>query len=195
QSVTDMKDHTQVIDSAVEATCTTTGLTEGKHCAVCKTVLVEQNVVPMKDHTPGNAVKENEIPATCEKEGSCDDVVYCTECKTELSRKNNVIAKTEHSYVSKTIAPICEADGYTVHTCSVCGNSYTDGEVKATGHNDNDGDGYCDNCNKLLNENPSENCSCMCHKTGFVGMIYKLIRIFWKLFKMKQICDCGAVHY
>ena len=43
--------HTEVIDSAVPATCTETGLTEGKHCSVCNTVLVKQDVVDALGHS------------------------------------------------------------------------------------------------------------------------------------------------
>ena len=32
------------------------------------------------------------------------------------------------------IEPSCETDGYTLHTCSVCGDSYTTDTVSATGH-------------------------------------------------------------
>ncbi len=42
--------HTVVIDAAVPATCTKTGLTEGKHCSDCGMILVKQRVVPMADH-------------------------------------------------------------------------------------------------------------------------------------------------
>ena len=42
--------HTVVIDAAVPATCTQTGLTEGKHCSDCGMILVKQQVVPMADH-------------------------------------------------------------------------------------------------------------------------------------------------
>ena len=39
------------------------------------------------------------------------------------------------------------------------------------------------------------NCSCMCHKTGFMGFIYKIARFFWKLFKTHKVCKCGVYHY
>lgn len=43
---TELLPHTEEIDEAVEATCTRDGLTEGKHCFVCKTVLTAQETVP-----------------------------------------------------------------------------------------------------------------------------------------------------
>ena len=55
------KDHTEVIDKAITATCTKTGLTEGKHCSVCDTIIVAQNVVDAKGH------KDNNF------DGKCDD--------------------------------------------------------------------------------------------------------------------------
>lgn len=38
-------------------------------------------------------------------------------------------------------------------------------------------------------------CDCMCHKGGFSGFIYKILRIFWKIFGTNKTCACGAVHY
>lgn len=57
--------HTVAIDRETEATCTSEGLSEGKHCSVCQTVLVKQEVIPKKDHT---YVKSYMAP-TCGKEG------------------------------------------------------------------------------------------------------------------------------
>ena len=38
-----------------------------------------------------------------------------------------------HNYEATIIAPTCTKDGYTIHTCSVCGDSYSDTTVQATG--------------------------------------------------------------
>ena len=48
----DATGHTEIIDSAVPATETSTGLTEGKHCSVCNSILILQNIIPKIDTTP-----------------------------------------------------------------------------------------------------------------------------------------------
>ena len=48
--------HTEAIDSAVDATCTTSGLTEGKHCSACGEVLVAQTVIDLIDHDYENYI-------------------------------------------------------------------------------------------------------------------------------------------
>lgn len=104
-----------------------------------------------------------------------------------------------HEYAeSITSEPTCTENGTKTFTCS-CGESYTE-SIPALGHTDSDKNGICDTCGEKIGEtNPPEpsetNCSCMCHKTGFIGFIYKIARFFWKLFKTHRVCDCGAVHY
>ena len=90
--------HTAVVDAAVAATCTATGLTEGSHCSKCGTVLVAQNVVPSPGHTIGEPTQENIVAATCAKAGSYDKVYYCTVCKVETRRETGlvILATGEH---------------------------------------------------------------------------------------------------
>ncbi len=52
-------------------------------CTVCGGVAVAGK----EEHTPADAVKENEVAPTCGKAGSHDEVVYCTVCDKELSRE------------------------------------------------------------------------------------------------------------
>ena len=81
-TVIPVTEHTEVIDAAVAPTCTQTGLTEGKHCSVCKTVLVKQNIVPALEHQWNDGVVTRE--PTCTEEGV--KTFTCSQChnaKTE----------------------------------------------------------------------------------------------------------------
>ena len=53
-------------------------------------------------HTPGEAVRENEVAATCETDGSYDEVVYCTVCHKELSRETKTVPALGHEWAEKT---------------------------------------------------------------------------------------------
>lgn len=110
-----------------------------------------------------------------------------------------------HNYSETAFAPTCTTQGYTTYTC-VCGDSYVADYVNALGHKDANGDYKCDNnCgyeyekpapeNPDTPEEPSKDCSCNCHKSGFMGFIWKIINFFNKLFKSNQTCACGAKHW
>ncbi|MGN0447290.1 MAG: hypothetical protein ACI4GC_01940, partial [Acutalibacteraceae bacterium] len=59
----------------------------------------------------------------------------CTTCGYVLPGSETEIPATgEHNYNVVVTAPTCTTDGYTTHTCTVCGNAYTDTVVPATGH-------------------------------------------------------------
>jgi len=64
------------------------------------------------DHTLADAVRENEVPATCAVKGSYDSVIYCSVCSAELNRTTTPIDKlTTHTYTDYR-------DAY----CNVCGH-------------------------------------------------------------------------
>ena len=73
--------HTEIIDAAVNATCTATGLTEGKHCSVCNKVFVEQTVTPIIDHIEGDWIVDVEPTKT--EDGSKH--TECTMCGERMS--------------------------------------------------------------------------------------------------------------
>lgn len=58
----------------------------------------------------------------------------------------------DHHYTDEVIVPTCDAGGYTIHTCSLCGNSYKDSYTAVLGHTDENGDGKCDRCSFDMND-------------------------------------------
>ena len=50
------------------------------------------------EHTAGLPVKEHEVAATCTIAGSYDEVVYCTDCKEELSRTTKTVEALGHDW-------------------------------------------------------------------------------------------------
>lgn len=95
---TPAKGHTIVTDKGVTPTCTQSGLTEGKHCSVCKEVITEQKVIPAKGHT---IVTDKAVKATCEQSGLTEGT-HCSDCN-EVIQKQETIAALGHEYLSGAI--------------------------------------------------------------------------------------------
>ena len=125
-----------VKENVVAPTCTEDGShDEVTYCTVCNKELTRVTKTDEKlGHKEGAAVEENRVNATCTADGSYDIVVYCTECDAELSRTSVTVDALNHNYESVVTSPTCTEKGYTTHTCSRCGDSYTDSETEATGH-------------------------------------------------------------
>lgn len=73
----DSENHKVVVDKAVEATCTETGLTEGSHCSDCNEILAEQKIILAKGH--GDTIIKNAKSATTTETGYTGDT-YCSVC-------------------------------------------------------------------------------------------------------------------
>ena len=118
--------HTEVVDKAVEPTCTETGLTEGKHCSVCSAVLVEQEVVKAKGHTE---VIDKAVEPTCTATGLTEGK-HCSVCNKVLVKQEVVKAKGHTEVVDKAVEPTCAKTGLTEGKhCSVCGEVLVKQEV------------------------------------------------------------------
>ena len=83
--------HTEVIDEAKEATCTETGLTEGKHCSVCEEVLTKQEEVPAKGHTE---VIDEAVEPTATQPGKTEGK-HCAVCGEVLVKQEEIPALGE----------------------------------------------------------------------------------------------------
>ena len=124
--------HTEVVDEAVEPTCTKTGLTEGKHCSVCSAVLVKQEVVKANGHTE---VADKAVAPTCTKTGLTEGK-HCSVCGEVLVEQEVVKAKGHTEVIDKAVAPTCTKAGLTEGKhCSVCNAVLVEQEVvPAKGH-------------------------------------------------------------
>ena len=108
--------HKVVKDTAVAATCETTGKTEGSHCSVCGTVLKAQTTTAALGHSwDGGKITK---AATCTAAGT--KTYTCTRCK---KTRTETIAATGHKAVKDAaVAATCETTGKTEGShCSVCG--------------------------------------------------------------------------
>lgn len=106
------------------ATCSERGV-ETATCAECGETKTRQIPVDPTLHVYNETIT---TPATCTQPGLKTLTCECGNTKTEE------IPATGHNYNSVVTAPTCTADGYTTHTCSVCGDTYKDNETKAKGH-------------------------------------------------------------
>ena len=103
------------------ATCTETGLTEGKYCELCRSMFVAQSEIPAKGHSGGTA--------TCSNKAVCS---VCNEEYGELDADNH--GETE---IRNAKAATCTEDGYSGDTyCKDCGEKIaTVSTIEKTAHN------------------------------------------------------------
>ena len=135
----DATGHTEAEIAEVPATCTSTGLSAGVKCTVCKKILTPQAVTEMVPHTFGTPVRK--VDATCTADGYtahnkcnyCDategkEVIHllghnfvnyiCTRCHVRdgsCEHKNGVIDIKQ---------PTCTENGWEKFDCPTCDYAY-----------------------------------------------------------------------
>ena len=87
--------------------------------------------------------KEAASPPTCTSDGNIEYYVDNSNNKyyvrksgsfKEVDIKDIIVSSSGHSYTEETIQPDCTNQGYTLHTCSKCSDSYKDTYTNALGH-------------------------------------------------------------
>jgi hypothetical protein len=113
----DATGHTEVIDAAVAATCTTDGKTEGSHCSRCNKTFVVQTIIDKFGHTE---VIDTAIVPTCTTDGKTEGK-HCSVCKAILIAQT-IIDKFGHTEIIDSAVPATETStGLTEGKhCSVC---------------------------------------------------------------------------
>ena len=141
--------HTLIKVDSKNATCEETGNVEYWKCSGCnrlfadkdgkKQINTEDIIIAKTDHVPASTVRENEVKATCEKDGSYEEVVYCSVCNKELSRISKTIEKRGHDYKevegSAKAAACTEPGKEADKKCSICGAVIKGKVIDARGHN------------------------------------------------------------
>ena len=124
--------HTEAVDAAVAPTCTETGLTEGKHCAVCGAVIAEQEVIPATGHTE---TIDAAVAPTCTESGLAEGK-HCAVCGAVIAEQEVIPATGHTEAVDAAVAPTCTESGLTEGKhCAICGAVIAEQEViPSTGH-------------------------------------------------------------
>ena len=124
----DATGHTEEILPELPATCTETGLTEGKKCSICGEILIAQETIKATGHQwdEGTVTRK----PTCTEAG---EKTYT--CKACGERKTETIEATDHQWDEGTVTtePTCTKAGEKTYTCEACGETKTD-IIEATGH-------------------------------------------------------------
>ena len=139
--------HTEVKDKAVAATCTKTGLTEGKHCSVCGTVFTAQSVVPATGHNMKETAKA--VAATCTTNGKTAVFTCSNNCGTTTG--GTVVYAEGHKFSTTVNATeaTCETNGNEAYkSCTVCNKFFAAAEDKMSENTKENADAFTTPKNK-----------------------------------------------
>ncbi|MBE6784894.1 MAG: hypothetical protein E7538_01480 [Ruminococcaceae bacterium] len=127
--------HNIVTDKASQATCTSKGKTEGKHCSLCGTVTVKQEDIPALSHSFTVAVKDSKHLASqatylnasryyydCSRCGKMSDKDTFSGEKLTLSNVKKLSFESTTSTVTLSWSKVSSARGYAVYQKDSAGN-------------------------------------------------------------------------
>lgn len=117
--------HTEEKVLGTAATCTSTGLTDGKKCSVCGAVIVAQQAIAKAKHTEETVLGKS---AGCTEYGTTDGK-KCSVCG-ETTLAQLPIPPTGHSFASGTCIACGEAQKYGIWIVDGLGNPVSDIIVK-----------------------------------------------------------------
>lgn len=151
--------HKPEIRNKKEATCSSTGYTGDTYCSVCNKKLSSGETINKKEHT---WVKQDNIPATCEKGGM--EVEKCSVCGE--TKETQISDPLGHDFREWKITkePTCTKYGTKKRICKRC-NEYEIDVIDPTGHQHTkiidqkaatceekgySGDLYCEDCRVII---------------------------------------------
>ena len=134
--------HTEVADPSVPATCTQSGLTEGRYCSVCGSILTRQTIIPATGH---NYAAVKVVAPTCTENGYT--LIRCTNCGDEheadqtgslghlyggwmpdgKGNHTSACKRCGHTAIAECAWVAVTIGNSTVSTCPVCGDRFTGG--------------------------------------------------------------------
>ncbi len=164
----------------------------GTHVFNCDYIVI-MNPDCMIEDLPYNSLIVGYDGSTAEK--------YCSEKEMAFATLGSVNGENHHHiYFPTIITPEgCETNGLYEYSCP-CGNAQTyTATIEATGHYWWPfGDGMrCNQCYMEIPFNEYYGCDCECHeeRSEFKDFFFRIKLFFWKLFRIKEYCDCGNKHW
>ena len=109
--------HNLVRHDAKAPTCTEIGWEEYDTCSRCDYTTYQE--IPALKH---NLVHHDAKAPTCTEIG-WEEYDTCSRCDYTTYQEIPVLG---HDYAEEVVKPTCEKDGYTLHTCKKCNDSYKD---------------------------------------------------------------------